>query len=345
MSRGPVVVATIAALLVVMSEMSWAGSSGVSASTTVSSGGAAIVEYGRVLYVADGDTIDVAVDGTSADPDHDGRPGTRVRFLGTQAMELYTYHHDLSQVTGECHAAEAARRLASLVLLDDGTGRRVRLTARDATSSNLGRAARFVAIRAADGSWRDVGAVLMREGQVLPSYQRTEYTWNRTYRKLSQAAAADGVGLWDRDFCGDGPAATVSVRVHWDATGNDGANVNGEFVRVTNRGSETVDLTGWWVRDSGTRAAATPTARRRGFILPAGARVAPGRTLVIHVGRAPKHPSPGHYYYGQKTPIFENPTAKPTFLGDGAYLFDPQGDLRAWQQYPCVSRRAHACTS
>jgi endonuclease YncB( thermonuclease family) len=343
MTRGPLVVTFIAVLLVVMSEMSWAGSSGLGASSTVSSGGKPVVEYGRVLYVADGDTIDVAVDGTSTDPDGDRRPGTRIRFLATQAMELHTYHHDLSRVTGECHAVEAAQRLASL-LMSDGTGRRVRLTARDATSSNLGRSARFVATQGTDGNWHDVGAVLVREGQVVPSYQRNEYTWNSAYRKLSQAAAADGVGIWDRDTCGAGPAATVSVRVHWDAEGNDAVNVNGEYVRVTNRGPKTVNLAGWWVRDSATRAAATLAAHRRGFILPAGATVAPGRSLLVHVGKKPQHPAADHYYYGQSSPIFENPTDKPSYLGDGAYLFDPDGDLRAWQQYPCVSERPHACT-
>jgi micrococcal nuclease len=341
--RGPFVVAVLSVLVVLMAELSWGSS--VSSSSTVSSGGAPVVEYGQVLYVADGDTIDVAVEGTSSDPDADGRPGTRIRFLGTQAMELHTYHHDLNAVTGECHAPEAARRLAALLDAEDGTGRRVRLTARDGTSSNLGRAARFVATQDADGVWHDVGAVLMREGQVLPSYQRVEYTWNRRYRALAEAAAADGVGLWDRDFCGAGPAASVSVRVHWNATGNDAANVNGEYVRVTNRGTKTVNLSGWWIRDSGTRAAPTEAGRRRGFILPAGARVAPGRSLIMRVGRPPAHPARGVYYYGQRSPIFENVSAKPAHLGDGAYLFDHQGDLRAWQQYPCVSTRPHACTS
>jgi endonuclease YncB( thermonuclease family) len=136
------------------------------AASTVSGGGSSIVEYGTVVYVSDGDTIDVAIDRTPEDPDHDGRPGTRVRFLATQAMELHTYHHDLSKVTGECHAVEAAKRLAELLYTSDGeTGRRVRLTAQDASSSNLGRISRFVATQGSDGQWHDVGAVLVREGQ------------------------------------------------------------------------------------------------------------------------------------------------------------------------------------
>jgi hypothetical protein len=34
--------------------------------------------------------------------------------------------------------------------------------------------------------------------------------------------------------------------------------------------------------------------------------------------------------------VFENVTAGPALMGDGAYLFDPQGDLRARQIYPCL---------
>jgi endonuclease YncB( thermonuclease family) len=315
-----------------------------STDSTISTGAGPVVQYGAVVYVADGDTIDVAIDGAGPDPDGDGRPGTRVRFLATQAMELHTYHRDLAKVTGECHAPEAARRLKQLLSAADGeTGRRVRLSARDASSSNLGRSSRFVATKGTDGAWHDVGAVLVREGQVIPSYQQVEYTRNAEYRRLSEAAAAAGVGIWDTDHCGRGPAASLSVSVRWDAPGNDKANVDGEYVRITNRGRSRVSLARWWVRDSGTRTRPTKAESRRGYTFPAGAAIAAGRSVLLHVGRRPSPAKAGHYYYGLAAPIFENTTAAPTYLGDGSYLFDPQGDLRAWQQYPCVSRRARAC--
>ncbi len=68
---------------------------------TISGGSASIIQYGAVVFVADGDTIDVKIDGVAPDS---GLAGTRVRFLATQAMEMYEYHQDLSQTTGECHA-------------------------------------------------------------------------------------------------------------------------------------------------------------------------------------------------------------------------------------------------
>jgi micrococcal nuclease len=314
---------------------------GTANASTVSSGAGAITQYGTVVFVPDGDTIDVKIDGVPADS---GRDGTRIRFLATQAMEIYEYHHDLTKSTGECHAVEAAKRLKELLFTADGSGRRVRLTARDASSSNLGRESRFVATRTADGSWHDVGTVLVREGQVIPSYQKVEYTHNQAYRQLSQDAAAAGIGLWDTNFCGNGPAANLSVRVKWDADGDDSTNVNGEYVKITNHGSVSVKLEGWWVRDSATRKLATPEQSRRGFIFPSGAKVAAGSSVYVHDGKAPASPAARHYYAGLSAPIFENVTAKPVYLGDGAYLFDPQGDMRGWQQYPCVSAKLHACT-
>lgn len=315
---------------------------GGAAAATVSAGSGAITQYGTVVFVPDGDTIDVKIDDVAAES---GRAGTRVRFLATQAMELYEYHQDLNRATGECHAVDAAKRLKQLLFTDGGTnpGRRVRLTARDASSSNLGRESRFVAIQTADGVWQDVGAMLVREGQVIPSYQKVEYTHNKQYRQLSEDAAARGVGLWDTNFCGPGPLASLSLTVKWDAEGNDSLNVNGEYVKITNLGSSRVKLAGWWVRDSATRKLATLKQSRRGFIFPTGATVAAGKSVYVHVGKKPAKAAAGHFYYGLSKPIFENPTAAPVYLGDGAFLFDPQGDLRNWQQYPCVSAKARAC--
>ena len=41
------------------------------------------------------------------------------------------------------------------------------------------------------------------------------------------------------------------------------------------------------------------------------------------------------FYWGLKSAAFENVTRDEKAMGDGAYLFDPQGDLRMSQTYPC----------
>jgi len=40
-------------------------------------------------------------------------------------------------------------------------------------------------------------------------------------------------------------------------------------------------------------------------------------------------------HWGLDIPIFANVTEGKTFMGDGAWLYDPNGDLRAWYMYPC----------
>jgi hypothetical protein len=40
-------------------------------------------------------------------------------------------------------------------------------------------------------------------------------------------------------------------------------------------------------------------------------------------------------YWGLSAPVFENVIRDDRGIGDGAYLFDPQGDVRAWMIYPC----------
>jgi micrococcal nuclease len=58
----------------------------------------------------------------------------------------------------------------------------------------------------------------------------------------------------------------------------------------------------------------------------------------VHVG--PGTSTATHKYWGLPVRIFANPTFDASAIGDGGYLFDPRGDLRAHMLYPCVV----ACT-
>jgi hypothetical protein len=97
-------------------------------------------------------------------------------------------------------------------------------------------------------------------------------------------------------------------------------------VKVQNlSATDTLHLGRWWVRD----------AMLRRFTFPDGTDLAPGATLTLHVGSG--QASPGDLFWGLPRPIFENAYGTPgRDLGDGAYLFDPQGDLRGWLIYPCL---------
>jgi len=77
------------------------------------------------------------------------------------------------------------------------------------------------------------------------------------------------------------------------------------------------------VRDSGLRR----------FTFPRGTRVGPGATLTVHVGHGRR--AGNDFYWGLGETIFED-SATGHGDGDGAYVFDPHGDLRVWSIYPCL---------
>ncbi len=275
---------------------------------------------GKVTTVHDGDTmsVDVYGDGTSTP--------VKLRLTGIQAMEQTVYSRYPSRRRGECHSLVATARLEALV---KAGGYVVRLAAQDPRSQTGGRLRRQVSVKI-NGSWRDTGEILVREGHALWLPNSVEYAWNNSYRMLSQRAAANRWRLWDTDYCGYGPnqASRIKLWVNWDAEGSDGSNVNGEWVRLRNYNATTdVNLAGWWLRDSFLRR----------YTFPAGAVLRAGGTVTVHMGSGTN--SATRFYWGLSSPPFENVTRDARGMGDGAYLFDPQGDLRYWMSYAC----SYAC--
>ena len=275
----------------------------------------------KAMAVADGDTVNVRVR-------QNGRWGPRqdIRLLGLQAMELTDYSRAHGR-RGECHAVAAAERLEFLLQGRRVRRQKIRLAAFRASSRTAGRRGRLrrgVAFRA-HGRWHDAGAALMREGHVLWDPHSKEWAWNRRYGKLAGRAARDGRRIWDTDACGRGPhAAALRLRVNWDAEGSDGDNVNGEWIRIRNRDPvNAVSLAHWWVRDSALRR----------FRFPAGTALPAGGSLRVRVGNGT--PDFNTFFWGELDPVFENIRRGRRGIGDGAYLFDPQGDMRAWHMYPC----------
>ena len=268
---------------------------------------------GKVTFVADGDTIDVDIDG-------DGRGERRTRIIGIQAMEMSRYSKYRARRRGECHGVAAANRLDAMVR---AAGRRARIASMASDPRTGRRLYRSIALRIR-GAWVDVGATLLREGHALWFPNHAEWAWNASYSEIAQRAALGGRRLWDTDACRPGPAQSTGLRVevNWDADGNDAVNANGEWFDVVNASAQDVALGGWWVRDSHLRR----------FVFPAGAVVGAGRRVRVHVGRGSADGA--HYYWGLPAPAFENVGGTPG-MGDGGYLFDRDGDLRAWDVYPC----------
>ena len=267
--------------------------------------------YGKVTFVADGDTIDVRLRGSGV---------RRVRLTGINAMELTRYSKYPRRRRGACHAKAATARLEQLIRRG---GRRVRLAAQDPASVAGRRLRRQVSARIG-GRWVDLGRVLVQEGRALWLPHGVEYAWNRDYRVLSQTAAARRQRLFDPQGCGPGPAPAVQprLRLRWDARGNDGANVNGEWADIANPAGVPLPIGRWSFRDSSARRFTFP----RGTAIPAGGRVR------LHVGRGTS--GGRRFHWGLPGPAFENPTGGRRAMGDGGYLFDPRGNLRAAVIYP-----------
>jgi endonuclease YncB( thermonuclease family) len=276
--------------------------------------GSCDVWTGIVTSVDDGDTIDVDVagDGTTR--------SRRIRITGIQAMEQTVYSS--RQRAGECHAVEATQRLEQLVR---GARGLVRLAAEDPESTSRGRFLRTVAVRVR-GGWRDAGATMLREGLALWWPTWAESAPNRGYSARSQAAIAAQRGMFDPGGCGIGPSAAspLELWVNWDADGDDTANPSGEWVKIRNLDPvAAVPLGGWYLRDSGLRR----------YTFPQHAAIPPGGTVTVDVG------SDGDavtvFSWGLRDPVFENVSGDEDAMGDGAYLFDTLGNVRAAMVYPC----------
>jgi endonuclease YncB( thermonuclease family) len=254
--------------------------------------------------VADGDTVDVRLDGGGT---------RRVRFTAINTTELTRYSHKPSRRRGECHAVAATNRLERMIRASHW---RVRLLAQHASSRSRNRLLRVLEVRSG-GHWRDAGAAQLRAGMALWLPRPDEPAWNDEYSGIAKRAAARGVGLYDTDSCGRGPAAGARLQVHvnWDAAGVDRENVNGEWIEVRNLGSRQVKVGHWRVKDSDLKQ----------YRLPSWATVPPHGSTFVHVGRGRSHGN--HFYWGLGRALFDNEH------GDGGYLFDPQGDLRGWDIY------------
>ncbi|BFU44079.1 lamin tail domain-containing protein [Krasilnikovia sp. MM14-A1004] len=275
---------------------------------------------GKVDWVADGDTmlVDIYGDGT--------KKSRSVRIIGMQAMEQHVYSPNPKKRRGDCHALAATARVEQMVKAGGGI---VRMTALHASSSSKGRPLRSISVKI-NGTWRDIGADLVRRGLTLWQPFAGEWAPDRTYRALEAAAAQDRLNLFDTDSCGVGPyqGTALNVWVNSDADGEDSKNLNGEWVRIGNDSAAAIRIDGWWVRDSGLRR----YTFGKNTVVPARG------AIFLHVGRGTNTAT--HKYWGLTAPVFENVGSAAHVIGDGAYLFDRQGDIRSWMQYPCLANCA-----
>jgi micrococcal nuclease len=180
-----------------------------------------VADAWRSTEVVDGDTLYVS-----------GPLGElQVRLIGINTPE-----------SGECFGEEATDALAGLV-----AGNELLLVVDRSDVDQYGRALRYV--ETAGGV--DIGAELVADGFAIARRYPPDDARADIYAELQRDAQREGRGLWASDACGssDLDGVEIVIDLNADAPGDDGVNLNGEWVRFTNVGVEAVDLGDWEVAD------------------------------------------------------------------------------------------------
>jgi endonuclease YncB( thermonuclease family) len=275
----------------------------------------------RVTFIADGDTIEARIEG--------GRE-RQIRLTGINAMELRRYSKYPARRRGDCHAREATALIERYI---KGSRWRVRLAAQRPSSISGRRLRRSVWVRSG-GAWLDLARLELQAGHALWLPSGDEWAHNLDYAGLAADAVAARRNVYDPVFCGAGPDqdVPVSIAVNWDADGNDDGNLNGEYVEIRNGGARPLSLAGWFFRDSFLRY--QPGTRVPGFVFPPATVVPAGESVRLRAGCGSHTARELHWCIDGTA--FENVTGAPLHVGDGGYLFDPLGNMRAAFLYPCL---------
>ena len=241
----------------------------------------------EVLEVIDGDTLEVRVDGTVE----------RVRLIGINTPER-----------GECFAEEAEDALADLV-----AGRRVRLEQDTSGRDQYGRILAYVHVEG-----QHVNAALVRGGFAIARSYPPDTARDDELAAAQREAQHAGAGTWGADGCAsDVSAAGITLSVRADAPGDDNANLNGEWLDISNTGDGVLDLSGWTVKDE--------SATHR-YTFAEGTTVASGATLRLHTGCGDDTATARHWCRTDSA-VWNNG-------GDTAFLLDADGRTVTSRSYP-----------
>lgn len=197
---------------------------------------------GVVAWVDDGDTIEVEVSGEDVE----------VRLVAVNAPDQ-----------GECHADQALDHLVGTL-----RDRTVRLEV--VGEDQFGRALAHVF----DGR-RHVNLEMVELGLAIASTPDEADPYAGAILEAEEEAFRSGFGLWAAHACGDDPLPAAVIepeRSNVDPDGPDDSRLGDETVAIYNMGPETIDLSGWHIRDESTR---------HRFTFPPSTELGPGERLVV----------------------------------------------------------------
>ena len=241
----------------------------------------------RSTEIVDGDTLYVS-----------GPLGElEVRIIGVNTPE-----------SGECFREEASDALRNLVAGND-----LALVVDRSDIDQYGRALRFVETTGGV----DVGAELVANGFAIARRYPPDDARAGTYAELQREAQREGRGLWAPDACGasDLDGVEIVIDVTADAPGDDGENLNGEWVQFTNAGADAVDLDGWEVADESASHRYTFT----------DLRLEPGAEVTLCSGCGPDNET-ARYWCVSGSAVWNN-------SGDTVFLRDGNGNIVASLSY------------
>lgn len=135
----------------------------------------------------------------------------------------------------------------------------------------------------------------------------SKFQHRERYYEAEDAAQQAGVGLWgcrEDEVSTPEPSPTATVpdggftfriaEIHADADGNDGENLNDEYVVFRNTGEDAIDLSGWTVSDEAGHE----------YTFADGTTLAPGSSLTLRTGSGGDDETA--VYWGSSTPIWNN---------------------------------------
>lgn len=234
----------------------------------------------EVIAVTDGDSIDVAT----------GDAAFTVRLAALNAPEL-----------GECFFDVTSAHLTETVL---GATVSLELFGTDQFDRTLAH------VFAGD---RHINLEMVSSGLALASSPDEQDPYRDIMVSTEEEAFESRAGLWAADACGSADGlAEVSIdpdQSEPDPPGPDGARLHDEVMTVVNNGHESVDLTGWTLRDESSR---------HRFSFPGGTSMEPGEFLEVHSDAVGWDPG--------GTPVWNNE-------GDMALLLDPSGTVVSRWRY------------
>ncbi len=240
------------------------------------------------VSVHDGDTFSMTVNGVLE----------RIRLTGIDAPEV-----------GECQADRSKAALETLLL----GAADVVLVADRTDRDRYGRLLRYVE---ADGV--SVNEALVRYGLALSRPYPPDTARQDTLDRAQTAAEGEQLGLWNPGACGTPTTASLAVTaIEADPPGDDTQALTQEYVEITNTGSQSVDLTGWGVKDN--------SASHR-YLFPAGYVLTPGASVRLRTGCGVDGTA-DLYWCESGSAVWNNG-------GDTVFVLDPNGNIVARRSYP-----------